>query len=288
MILDNFKKNKKLFNLWNNINTNFYVKEKKKNFIWKLLSFLFIKLKLLKIDFFLNLHTKILKKTSELKSIEKKLKIDLNNLKYLFISVNNLSYLANEIKSNYPFCKIVRFQESTWPNPSKKQNSKILISNEYINVIGDFFLFSNKSNKKFFLGNRKEKNIIYCNDLRYEKWWLKKLSNKKNFRKKKTFVILVATRIPVDYYFPKESYIGYIQDIMNIVESYKNIKVIFKTHPHGHEKIPKKYLKQYRDNLWTIDDNHPIYLASASNLCITMITSVCFDFISIKANNRIF
>ena len=113
---------------------------------------------MLKIDFFLNLHTKILKKTSELKSIEKKLKIDLNNLKYLFISVNNLSYLANEIKSNYPFCKIVRFPESTWPNPSKKQNSKMFISNEYINVIG-FFLFSSKSNKKFFEMKKKKYNI---------------------------------------------------------------------------------------------------------------------------------
>ena len=159
----------------------------------------------------------------------------------------------------------------------------MLIPSEYHNVVGDIFLFNSKSNKKFFLGNRKIKNLIYCNDIRYEKWWLKKLSNKKSFKKKKTFVILVATRIPVDYYFPKESYVKYIQDIMNIVENYKNIKVVFKTHPHGHEKnILKNILYNYRENLWTINDNHLIYTASNSNLCISLITSACFDFIAIK------
>ncbi len=283
LVLNNFKKNKKLFNLWDKINTNFYVKKKNKKFFWKFLSYILLRLNLSKINFFFNLHKKILEKTSELESIEEKFKIDLNNLKYFFISINNLSYLAKEIRKNYPFCKIIRFPESTWPHPSKYQNSKMLIPKEYINVIGDFFLFTSKSHKNFFLGNRKIKNLIYCNDIRYEKWWLKKLSPKKILKKKKTFVILVATRIPIDYFFPLESYNIYIRDILDIAAKYKNIKVTFKPHPHGYEKkILKKILNDYNTTLWNIDNNHPIYIASNSDLCISIITSACFDFLSIK------
>ena len=223
--------------MWDKINTNFYVKKKNKKFFWKFLSYILLRLNLSKINFFFNLHKKILEKTSELESIEEKFKIDLNNLKYFFISINNLSYLAKEIRKNYPFCKIIRFPESTWPHPSKYQNSKMLIPKEYINVIGDFFLFTSKSHKNFFLGNRKIKNLIYCNDIRYEKWWLKKLSPKKILKKKKTFVILVATRIPIDYFFPLESYNIYIRDILDIAAKYKNIKVTFKTHPHVMKRI---------------------------------------------------
>ena len=57
LVLNNFKKNKKLFNLWNKINTNFYVKKKQKIFL-EILIIHITQIKLIENKFFFNLHTK--------------------------------------------------------------------------------------------------------------------------------------------------------------------------------------------------------------------------------------
>ena len=93
----------------------------------------------------------------------------------------------------------------------------------------------------------------------------------------------MATRMPVDYYFPKSTYRKYIEDIMYVAQKNKDIKVIFKTHPHyGERDIILNILKKYDKNLWDLSNDHPFYLAKNADVCISFITSACFDFISLK------
>ncbi len=109
----------------------------------------------------------------------------------------------------------------------------------------------------------------------------KKIQKKrKNYR---TFSILVATRPFDESYFSKQSYEKLIFLLMRASNEILNSKVIFKTHPHSKEFLfLKSILKKYNFKNWEISNNHVFILANEADLCVSIITSTCLDFLSIN------
>ena len=84
-------------------------------------------------------------------------------------------------------------------------------------------------------------------------------------------------------YLPFTEYKNSILDIMCFSETIKNSRVFFKLHPHSHEEeVIIKILKNSSYKNWEIINDHPMLLAKDANLCISMITSVAFDFLALN------
>ena len=274
---ENFKKNKFLFKLWSKRNDHIYIKNKKDKIFFKIIFQILqifqkiLNLHLIKFEEFL------LDKISDFEFFLKRYKINYDNLKVFFIASHNKSYLPKFVKKKNPNCKIIRFPESSWIFPSGNQNKHYSKTKIFEKNFGDYYLHTCKSNSDLFLG--KSKKIIYCKNFRYESWWKKKFKKKrKNYR---TFNILVATRPFDESYFSKQSYEKLIFLLMRASNEILNSKVIFKTHPHSKEFLfLKSIFKKYNFKNWEINNNHALILANEADLCVSIITSACLDFLS--------
>ena len=101
--------------------------------------------------------------------------------------------------------------------------------------------------------------------------------------RKKSFDILVATRPPVDDYFSETSYEKVISSIVQAAKQIENSKITFKTHPHNKEYfLLKEILIKNNFKNWKIKNDHSFTLGYNSDVCITVITSTCLDFLSLK------
>lgn len=276
---EHFKTNKALYNLWKKKNSFYYIKKKNHKFLYKLvfqILMIFHKIfKLRLIDF----EEFLLDKISDLKPLLKEIKKDYNDIKFFFIANHNKTYLPNFIKKKNSKCKIIRFPESPWIFPTKYQNLNFKEGGKFSENYGDYFLHTCKANSHFFLG--KSKNVIYCKNFRYESWWKKKFKKKrKNYR---TFNILVATRPFDESYFSKQSYEKLIFLIMIASKQIPNSKVIFKIHPHSKElSLLISILRKYNFTNWETKNNHALILANEADLCVSIVTSTCLDFLSIN------
>lgn len=276
---ENFTKNKVLFELWNKRNKYLFIKKKRHKFFFKILYYLFkIFIKISKTQF-LNFEEYLLDKITDLKSFLNDIDVEYTDIQFFFIASHNRAYLPNFIKKKNPKCKIVRFPESPWIFPSKEQNKNYNSGGQFKKNFGHYYLHTCKANSNFFLG--KSKNIIYCKNFRYENWWRKKFYKK--IPNNKFFNVLVATRPPYREYLSKESYEKIILSIIKAASQIRKSKIVFKIHPHSKELVYlKSILKKSRFNNWEINNNHAFLLANRADICITMITSTCLDFLSLK------
>ena len=280
---DNFKKNKTLYLIWKKINEDFYILDFKKSFFFRLVN------KLTNI-FFLNklLPDRTKQKINcgifNINDIFKKFNINKKNLKFFFVSVVSLNNFSTTIKNEILNCKIIRFPESTWLFPNRRLNKRMNIYN-YKNQTSDFYLFSHLNDKNFFFNNDQaiNKKSFLCGYPRYQKNWINLIIKNNKKKSNNNFKIVVATRKWEKNYLPFVDYKKSILDIMSFSRTIENSKVFFKLHPHSHEEIEiTKILKNNRFTNWKIVYDHPMNLAKDANLCISMITSVTFDFLSLN------
>ena len=280
---DSLKNNIDIFNLWSQICSEYFIVKKENQFIWK-----FLHLILRKLNFsFLNKKEKlVLNKTFDIKSFLNKFNTNIHQIKCVFVTHSHATYLPHIFKNQNSKIQIIRFPEATMISASLKENPKLKNYNKVQNTYGDLFLFSSISNKELFLGKKNKneyiKDVYYCGLLRYEKWWINKFIQRTNKSFKK-FKILVAIRGPHDDYFQLDSYNNCIDSIMKVAQEINNCEVIFKSHPNEFDfNILKKKLSVFKNIKWSIEDSHIMKLSSKSNLCISVITSACFDAIALK------
>ena len=286
---ESLKKNKDIFNIWSSLTNDYFIIKNKDKFFWKILNnfLIFITpISIKKTKLFMNFHNYVLGKTFDLKYFLDLFKIKLSNIEIFFLTIVDKSYISKLFKNKNSKILIVRFPEATMITANKRENSNINTST-FSRINADIFIFSTKNNKEFFLGknNSNYSKIIYAGFLRYEKWWIKKfLSKDKN---PKIFKILVALRGPNKTYFQESSYVQTIKDIMEITKKIHNCIVIFKLHPHfAHQEKSintlLSILNNYDKKSWLISNNHMLKLSYYSNLCISILTSACFDSLSTK------
>jgi hypothetical protein len=281
---DNLKKNKQLFKIWKEVIEDYYIQDIKKKILLKFLNKFFENF-LIKKFISEEIKYKLKEKIYSIKEIFYKFKISKKNLKFFFVSIVSLNDFPRIVKKNFSNCKIIRFPESTWLFPNRKLNDKIQLYN-YKNQASDFYLFSHPNDRDFFFKNTTEikKKSLVCGYPRYNKSWIEKIVSfeKKKFNKK-NFKIVVSTRKWEKNYLPLNDYKNNILDIMLFSQTIKNSRIYFKLHPHSHEEfIIRKILSKSGFNNWKICNDHPLALSKDADLCISMITSVTFDFLSLK------
>ena len=70
---------------------------------------------------------------------------------------------------------------------------------------------------------------------------------------------------------------------MKTAEKLKNCKVVFKLHPHNIDyNLLKNTLSIFDNKTWSIQKEHLMVLAHNSDLCITIMTSGCFDCLALN------
>jgi len=277
------KNNKSIFKIWNNICKDFIIVSKQDSFLWKSLHVIISKLQ---IKISKEKEKLILNRTFNLDFFIKKFKLNIKQVKCIFLTHSHATYLPLIFKNRYAKIKVIRFPEATMISSSMEENPKIKNYNKIQNVYGDLFLFSSKANMIYFFGNKnkviKKENLLYCGLLRYERWWINKIVSIQN-KKSKKFNILVALRGPNEDYFQIDSYEEVIESIMKTAEAIKNCEVTFKIHPQETDEIMlKERLLKFDKSLWSIKKDHMMLLAVRSNMCISVITSACFDSLALK------
>lgn len=281
---DNLKKNRQLFGIWKEVIEDYHIQDTKKKILLKVLNKFFENF-LIKKFISEAIKNKLKEKIYSIKEIFYKFKIKKNDLKFFFVSILSLNDFPRIIKKDFANCKIIRFPESTWLFPNRKLNNKIQLLN-YKNQASDFYLFSHPNDRDVFFKNNiqiKKKSLV-CGYPRYNKSWIEKIArfNKKKINKK-NFKIIVATRKWEKNYLPLNNYKKNILDIMFFSQTIKNSKVYFKLHPHSHEEfVIRKILSNCGFDNWKISNDHSLALSKDAQLCISMITSVAFDFLSLK------
>ena len=282
---ESLKNNKDIFNIWSSISDNYFVISNKDQLFWKIINkilIFFTPIFLKKTKLFNDFQNYVLGKTFDLKYFLSLLKIKILNIKILFLPTVDKSHISQLFKSQNSKILIVRFPEATMITASKEENPNINLST-YSRINGDVFIFSTKNNKEFFLGKNytNVSKIIYSGFLRYEKWWIKKFFIKD--KNPKIFKILVALRGPNQLYFQKSSYIKSIRDVMEIAKKIHSCKVIFKVHPQDKNNYDLlNILNEYEKKSWHISTNHMLKLSHYSNICISILTSACFDSLAKK------
>lgn len=288
----NLTKNLLLYKNWKSLSADYYIQKKTDKLILKLIFKIFVSLnnKFKNLNFLAQYINLISYKVYNINKILKK--NDIKDFKLLFCSNNNFSNLYKYFKKNNKTIKIIRFPTSQHVRNYKKQlflNKRILFGDKYL------FRFRDEANEYF--GSRiyeyhSEKKIIFCGNMKYEKWWLDKLLTK-NFKEKNSkFRILVATR---GFFTEKENRLSkvkilseksfryMVESIMNLTINNKNIQFIFKTHPSNKEYfLLKTILSNYKKLNWKIDHNHASILIQNCNLGIVFLSSVCLDIIAMK------
>lgn len=288
----NLTNNKLLHNKWQKLNSDFYIQKKIDKFFFKIIFKIILNLgKKFKSLIFLAKFLDIISlKLYNVNEILRKNQIE--NFKLFFCSNNNYSNLYKLFKQKNRFIKIIRFPTSQHVRYFNKKN---LIDKKV--MFGDKYLFRFKDEADMYFGSNKNKyysenKVIFCGNVKYEKWWLDKLF-KNNFKNKnKELVVLVATR---GFFTEKEnerskikilsdqSFKYMINSIMKLENIYKDIKFIFKTHPSNKEYfLLKKILSNYKKLNWKIDHNHASILIQHCNLGIVFLSSVCLDIIAMK------
>ena len=281
---ESLNKNKIIYKLWKKKCNKFYIIKKYDKFFFKIILKLFQFFKLNKLKFFVELEKYIINKTFDINKLIEKLKINKNEIKLILTPIINLHSLPLILKNNIPGVKLIRFPESQWLNTIDFIKIKKLSRRIYCDKFTDFYLIAKAQNINFFLGDKLKseikRKIIFCNFLKYEKWWINKIKISNKIDKK---LVTIFTRPPDNITLSVESYKHYIKSIINVLKKIINVKIVFKIHPNLSEtELLKRTMKNFKNIDWRIDANHPMTIASKSNFCISMLTSACLDCLAVN------
>jgi hypothetical protein len=286
----NLLNNRTLYLRWKKICKKFYIQKKTDKFLWKLVLKIFLFLNK-NFGIFENFTNFLSKKVYNLEKVLNHYKI--NDLKLFFTSNNNYSNLYKHIQNMNIDFKIIRFPTSQHVRFLKSNKSYLKSQGQKI-FFGHKYLFRYEDEAKIYFGKfYKKNNIIFCGNMKYENWWLKKLFQKKLKKNNKRLNILVATRgffsdqesmMNKDKQkFNKDAFDYTIRSILKISKNFKNVSFIFKTHPSNLEfERLNEILHEYKNTNYTIEKDHAYELIKKCDLAIVLLSSVCLDIISNK------
>ena len=288
---ENLTKNQLLYNQWKNLSKDYYIQKKTDKLFLKIIFEIikFLNNKFKNINFLFQYLKFIAIKVYNVSEILKKNNI--KDFKLIFCSNNNFSNLCKYFKQSNQSIKIIRFPTSQHVRFFKKtlvKEKKILFGDKYLFRFKEEAIeyFGNKINDFFF-----KNQIIFCGNIKYEKWWLDKLFPN-NFKKNKKFTIFVATRgfftaeeirLSKVKILSEKSFVFMIHSIMKLASVNQDIQFIFKTHPTNKEYyLLNNILSGYKNLNWRIDFNHASISIQKCDLAIVFSSSVCLDVLAMR------
>ena len=151
--------NKEIHDLWKKVSSNYLILNKQNYILWKILHKIILSLSILQFDLFKKFDLYILK-IFVVNELETKLNFKIKNIKAIFTPSINFSRLPILFKNYNKNISIIRFPESSMITSTKIENPNLEYNNSFKNNEGDLFLFANKADKNFFLGEKKKKMSI--------------------------------------------------------------------------------------------------------------------------------
>lgn len=263
-IFESLKNNKTLFLMLMKVAKGYSIEKFYHLFLIKIIRKFF---NLLNLKYFINdFFEKKIHGLSRLNGIIKK-NVKNTNVKidYIFSDFGINSGWVNIITKYSKFRpKIIHYPHSPQSYLLKKK------FNPKYELYGDALLVG-RNEDKFYFSNFINKKKIYASGIpKYDKWWNKEILryskfdfNIKNVGKKNliTFAYVSKFETYSDY---SHKFTKQLNDIMEVLSSIKNTKVIFKIHPRKNSEKFLSILKKYDKEKWILSKTHLSKLASVS------------------------
>ena len=253
-----------LFSLWKETSKNYYIDSVNKSFFLKLAA-KFVSILSSKNKFLDFLNQKIYK----IKFFEDKLKYDDNQIKYIFTDYQVYNYWLSVLKKKYETSKVILF-----PNTPIISFSNIFLDNFFLKHC-DYLLLTNQNDIKRFknLDQRKKIKIITSGIMKFEKWWIRKLINKRSAitKIKNKKIITVAYNSRFDWLSKKDNkkHENQLEQIIKFFKSQNNFLYIFKIHPNVNSQNFFSLIKKYKFQNFIIRNDHLITLSKISTMMIS-------------------
>ncbi len=251
------EKDKKLFNLWNEISDNYSIDNK------------FDKLSRY-------LSKKIFNSFNFINYLKKK-KILFEDIEIILSEFGTYSWMfeeTNKIK-NRPLT--VHFPTSSFIFGIEKGNIKIPYS-----LNGDFLLLCNKLDIDYWKKRIDYKKIKIVGVPKYDKKWLEKLTDKKIDDEKKIILIAYSSRFN-NKHLNFQKLEDQLSGILTAINNLKNCKIIFKIHPRKNDLHYLKIIKRYKDLRYEVSNENLISLISVCDVFLhDKDTSVIHDGLILK------
>ena len=251
------EKDKKLFNLWNEISDNHSIDNK----FDKVLRYL---------------SKKIFKNFNFKKYLEKK-NIIFEDIKVILSEFGTYAWVFEETNKILDRPLTVHFPTSGFIFGIEQKNKKIPYR-----LNGDRLLLCNKLDIDFWKKRIEEKKIKIVGVPKYDKQWLEKLKKKKIDTKKKVILIAYSSRFNnklLDFKKLENQFNG----ILKAVNNFRDCKIIFKIHPRKNDPHYLKLIKKFKDLEYEVSSENIISLAGICDVFLhDKDTSVIYDGLIMK------
>ena len=132
-------------------------------------------------------------------------------------------------------------------------------------IIGDTILVSSLNKK--YSKNFHKKKIVYIGNPKYENWWLKNFVKFNKRNKNKSVLFAYNAHRGLDEKLKKKLE-KQLFSIMEILTSFKNLKINFRIHPVKNDPYYLSILKKFSKKNINISEEHLIELGNKSDLVI--------------------
>lgn len=273
------KSNDQLFYLWNKINKKKYIDYSSRAIFWK-----FLRKIIYLLGFNKNfLYEKISNKINDFNFVKKKFKIK-NNPEYIFSEFGINSGWVSSIKNNKSKSLIIHHPSTPYVYLNKPKAPKFALR-------GDALILGNKLSIDYFSKQIKKSKIFVSGNPSFDNYWVNKIINSNSFdfnykklAKKKKFLTIAYSSFFGE--FDKNTDLKlekHLVDIMDMVDKFKDLVIIFKIHPRKNNPKYLDILKKYDKKKWIISKSHLIKLAKISELYLhPKLSATLLDSILVK------
>mgnify|MGYP001213638250 CR=1 FL=1 len=247
------KKDKLLFNLWNEISDGCIIDSKIEK-TWRFVdNQIFNKL-------FSNKISKSFLRYN-IKYYFQKNKINFSEIAIFFTEFGTYSPHINYIKNEKDRPRIIHFPTSAFIFPKPILGKKANYS-----LRGDNLIVCNELDVNFWSKRIDKEKIKVVGAPKYDTSWLNKITYDKEIKEKKKPIILIAytSRFQIE----KKKNEKQLNDIMQVVEQIKGYKIIFKVHPRKNHPYYIKILKNYKNLDIEISNKNLLHLSKECDIFI--------------------
>jgi len=257
------RREKKIYQLWNSLNVNYYVYSLKDNFFLRSSRYLFKNIfrSTIKLKLFYE------KKLHSYNFILDKLNLKKENTNLVFGDYNNFNtWFKNIFYYNTKYRPIIIHYPSSPIIVEKKINTEQKIHNN--SLYCDLLFINNQREKKYWSQFISSDKIFTSGVPIFNKEWVNKLYPKNNFYNKKKVITYAYSSWRNISLKQENKFKKQLKSVFLILSKIKNIQVQFKVHPTKNNPYFKEVLKYFKNNFWRYDNSNLFQLVKNSDVLL--------------------